>query len=329
METRQLGQSDLQITPLGLGAWAIGGEWLFGWGPQDDADSIKVIRHAIKKGLNWIDTAPAYGLGHSEEIVGRALADIPAAERPYVFAKCTLVWDDTGTVSHSLAPESLRRECDASLSRLGVERIDLYQIHWPRWPTKPSETGTLEDAWRTLAALKSEGKVRHIGVSNCNADQLASIHAIAPVTSLQPPYAILRRDIEVRELPWCRDHGVGVLVYSPMLSGLLSGRMTRERVQQLPEGDWRRRALWFQEPNLTLALDLVERLKEIGARHGVSPAEVAIAWTLRHSAVTGAIVGARRPEQVDGFINAGSVHLTDFDLTEIDSLTGARPTAVK
>ena len=196
-------------------------------------------------------------------------------------------------MSHDISPASLRRECEASLARLRVERIDLYQIHWPRWPSNPSDTGTLEDAWGTLADLKREGKVRYIGVSNCNADQLASIHRIAPVTSLQPPYAILRRDIEARELRWCEDHQVGVLAYSPMMSGLLSGRMTRERIGQLPPGDWRRKALWFQEPNLTRALEVVERLKEIASNRGVTPAEVAIAWVLKHPAVTAAIVGAQ------------------------------------
>jgi aryl-alcohol dehydrogenase-like predicted oxidoreductase len=328
MHTRQLGNSDLHVTPIGLGAWAIGGEWLFGWGPQDDAESIAVIHHAVKRGINWIDTAPAYGLGHSEEIVARALKDLPRDERPYVFTKCTLVWDDTRTVSHSLNPVSLRRECDASLQRLRTERIDLYQIHWPRWPTSPSETGTLEDAWATLADLKRAGKVRYIGVSNCNADQLASINGIAPVTSLQPPYSILRRDIETRELPWCEEHHVGVLAYSPMMSGLLSGRMTRERLAQLPAGDWRRRAAWFQEPNVTVALDLVELLKEIGTHHDASAGEVAIAWVLRHRSVTAAIVGARRPDQIDGFINAASLRLKDTELAEIDALIGERPRPV-
>jgi aryl-alcohol dehydrogenase-like predicted oxidoreductase len=322
MHTRQLGNSDLHITPIGLGAWAIGGEWLFGWGPQDDADSIAVIRHALKKGINWIDTAPAYGLGHSEEIVARAIKDLPRGERPYVFTKCTLVWDDTRTVSHSLNPVSLRRECEASLKRLQTERIDLYQIHWPKWPTSPSETGTLEEAWATLADLKRAGKVRYIGVSNCNADQLASIHRISPVTSLQPPYSMLRRDIEARELPWCETHGVGVLAYSPMMSGLLTGRMTRERIAALPDGDWRRRALWFQEPNLTRALDLVELLKEVASNHRCTPGEVAIAWVLRHPVVTGAIVGARRPDQVDGFVGAAHVILTDTELAEIDGQLG-------
>jgi aryl-alcohol dehydrogenase-like predicted oxidoreductase len=327
MHTRQLGHSDLHITPIGLGAWAIGGEWTFGWGPQDDADSIAVIKYAVKRGINWIDTAPAYGLGHSEEVVARALRDVPRRERPYVFTKCSLVWDESRTVTHDLHAASIRRECEASLRRLEVERIDLYQIHWPRWPGSPAghDSGSLEEAWRTLAELKREGKVRYIGVSNCNVDQLAALSAIAPVTSLQPPYSILRRDVETRELPWCHEHHVGVLAYSPMMSGLLTGRMSRERLSELPAGDWRRRALWFQEPNLTLALDVADLLKEIAARHQTTAAQVAIAWVLRHRAVTAAIVGARRPEQVEGFLGAAAVHLRDTDVAEIDTLTGERP----
>jgi aryl-alcohol dehydrogenase-like predicted oxidoreductase len=326
METRQLGRSDLHITPIGLGAWTIGGEWLFGWGPQDDTESIAVIKYAIGRGLNWIDTAPAYGLGHSEEIVGRALRDIPRTERPLVFTKCSLVWNEQGTVTHSLNPESLRRECDASLRRLEVDRIDLYQIHWPKWQASPAgwDPGSLEEGWETLVRLQKEGKVRYIGVSNCDAAQLERISAIAPPTSLQPPYSLLRRDIEARILPWCRAHGVGVIVYSPMQSGLLTGRMTRERIEALPPGDWRRKATWFNEPQLSIAFRVVERLEEIARRHGCSVAEVAIAWTLRHPAVTGAIVGARRPDQVDGFIRAGDVELTAQDVEEIDTaLSGA------
>jgi aryl-alcohol dehydrogenase-like predicted oxidoreductase len=320
MQTRQLGRSDLHITRIGLGAWAIGGEWLFGWGPQDDADSVAVIRYAAERGLNWIDTAPAYGLGHSEAIVARALADMPERERPYVFTKCSLVWDETRTVVHNLQPASIRREVEGSLSRLGLERIDLYQIHWPKWPSSPPDhdPGSFEAAWQTLADLQKEGKLRHIGVSNFDADQLSRIEAIAPVTSLQPPYSALRRDIEAKVLPFCLAHHIGVIVYSPMQSGLLSGKMTRERIAGLPAGDWRRRAKWFQEPILTQALNLVEALREIGRRHGCSPAEIAIAWALHHPAVTAAIVGARRPDQVDGFIGAAEVKLTTQDLAEID-----------
>jgi aryl-alcohol dehydrogenase-like predicted oxidoreductase len=324
MDTRQLGRSDLHITRIGLGAWAIGGEWLFGWGPQDDADSIAVIKHAVGRGINWVDTAAAYGLGHSEEIVGRAVAEIPPAERPYIFTKCSLVWNEAREVSHSLEPASLRRECEASLRRLRVERIDLYQIHWPRWGSSPPghDPGSLEDAWRTLADLRREGKVRHIGVSNCDADQLARIEAIAPVTSLQPPYSILRREIEASILPWCLAHDVGVIVYSPMQSGLLSGTMTRERIAALPAGDWRRRNSWFQEPKVSIALGVAETLKAIAARHRCSPAEIAIAWTLRHPAVTGAIVGARRPAQVDGFIGAADILLSAEDVIAIEQAVG-------
>ncbi len=324
MDTRQLGRSDLHITRIGLGAWAIGGEWLFGWGPQDDADSIAVIKHAVGRGINWVDTAAAYGLGHSEEIVGRAVAEIPPAERPYIFTKCSLVWNEAREVSHNLRPASLRRECEASLRRLGVERIDLYQIHWPRWGSSPPghDPGSLEDAWRTLEDLRREGKVRHIGVSNCDADQLARLEANAPVTSLQPPYSILRREIETTILPWCLAHDVGVIVYSPMQSGLLSGTMTRERIASLPSGDWRRRNTWFQEPRLSVALGVADTLKMVAARHRCSAAEIAIAWTLRHAAVTGAIVGARRPAQVDGFIGAADIRLTAEDVNAIEQAVG-------
>ena len=320
MQTRQLGQSTLDITRIGLGAWAIGGAWRFGWGPQDDADSIAAIRRAIARGVNWIDTAPAYGLGRSEAVIGEALRGVPPRERPYVFTKCSLVWHGQGDVTHSLRPESIRRECDASLNRLGIERIDLYQIHWPRWAASPPghDPGRLEEAWQTMADLRREGKVRYLGASNFDTEQLARVHAIAPVTSLQPPYSLLRRDVEHRELPWCRENEVGVIVYSPMQSGLLSGTMTRERIASLPEDDWRRKAVWFNEPHLTRALDLVDVLRDIAARHHCTVAEVAIAWTLRHPAVTGAIVGARRPEQIDGFIGAASLELTEADLGEID-----------
>jgi aryl-alcohol dehydrogenase-like predicted oxidoreductase len=330
METRQLGRSDLQITRIGLGAWAIGGEWLFGWGPQDDAESIAVIRHAVERGLNWIDTAPAYGLGHSESIVGRAVEEMPAGDRPYLFTKCSLVWDETRTVIHNLRPDSIRREVEGSLARLRVERIDLYQIHWPRWPSSPAghDPGSYEDAWRTLAELQQEGKLRWIGVSNFDAEQLARVEAIARVTSVQPPYSAIRRDIETTLLPYCLSHNIGVVVYSPMQSGLLSGKMSRERLASLPTGDWRRRAKWFQEPILTQALNLVDILRDIGEHEGRSAAEIAVAWALHHPAVTGAIVGARRPEQVDGFIGAADVRLSDADLTRIDDTASTKASAV-
>ncbi len=320
MQRRQLGQSDLQITPIGLGAWAIGGEWMFGWGPQDDRDSIATIRRAIDLGINWIDTAAAYGLGHSEAVVGRALRDVPRHERPYVFTKGTLVWDEQKTVTHNLRPESLRREAEQSLRRLDTDRIDLYQLHWPVWPSSPPghDPGSLEQGWATLAALQREGKVRHIGICNADAEQLACIHRLAPVTSLQPPYSIIRRDIEAKTLPFCQQHGIGVIVYSPMQSGLLTGKMTRGRLATLPESDWRRKGKYFQEPLFTDALRVVEQLKTVAARERRTPGEIAIAWTLRHPAVTGAIVGARHPDQISELAGAGDVELTSQEMTEIE-----------
>lgn len=320
MRTRRLGHSDLDITVVGFGAWAIGGgDWIFGWGPQEDADSVAAIRRALDLGINWIDTAAAYGLGHSEEVVARALADLPSDKRPYVFTKSSLVWNERREVSHSLRADSIRREVEGSLRRLDVEVIDLYQIHWPRWGASPAgwSPGTVEEGWQAMADLQRAGKVRYIGVSNFTVDDLECAEAIAPVTSLQPPYSLLRRDIEADVLPWCLAHGTGVIVYSPMQSGLLTGTMTRERFAALPENDWRKKGKYFQEPYFTQALQLVERLSAVGARHGRSPGEVAIAWTLRHPAVTGAIVGARRPDQLDGIVGAADLALTDADLAEI------------
>ncbi len=320
MQTRRLGNSNLDITVIGFGAWAIGGgDWMFGWGPQDDADSIAAIRRAVDLGINWIDTAAAYGLGHSEEIVARALAILPQSRRPYVFTKCSLVWDEKRELAHSLRPDSIRREVEGSLKRLQVDTIDLYQIHWPRWGSSPAgyDPGNVAEAWQTLADLKRDGKVRYIGASNFTLADLQAAERVAPITSLQPPYSALRRDIEVDVLPWCLAHNVGVIVYSPMQSGLLTGTMTRERLASLPENDWRRRAKYFQEPYLTQGLELTERLRAVGARYGRSPGEVAIAWTLKHPAVTAAIVGARRPEQLDGIIGAADIQLTDADMKEI------------
>jgi aryl-alcohol dehydrogenase-like predicted oxidoreductase len=320
VQTRRLGNSNLDITVIGFGAWAIGGgDWMFGWGPQDDADSIAAIRRAVDLGINWIDTAAAYGLGHSEEIVARALAILPQSRRPYVFTKCSLVWDETRELAHSLRPDSIRREVEGSLKRLQVDTIDLYQIHWPRWGSSPAgyDPGNVAEAWQTLADLKRDGKVRYIGASNFTLADLQAAERVAPITSLQPPYSALRRDIEVDVLPWCLAHNVGVIVYSPMQSGLLTGTMTRERLASLPENDWRRRAKYFQEPYLTQGLELTERLRAVGARYGRSPGEVAIAWTLKHPAVTAAIVGARRPEQLDGIIGAADIQLTDADMKEI------------
>jgi aryl-alcohol dehydrogenase-like predicted oxidoreductase len=317
VNTRILGNSDLAITPLGFGAWAAGGaDWRFGWGPQDDADSIAAIHRALERGVNWIDTAAAYGLGHSEEVVAKALADLPASQRPYVFTKCALIEDGAGGMTESLEPTSLRRECEASLKRLGVETIDLYQIHWPT-----DDIVDIDAGWATLADLQREGKLRWIGVSNFSVDEMDRARAIAPITSLQPPYSAIRRGIEQDVLPYCKAHGIGTIVYSPMASGLLTGTMTQERAAALPENDWRSRSADFKEPRLSRHLALVEILREIGARSGHSPAEVALAWTLANDAVTGAIVGARSAAQVDGWIGAVDVTLTPADLTAIDAAT--------
>ena len=320
MQKRTLGNSDLEITPIGFGAWAIGGgDWAFAWGPQDDDDSIRAIEHAVASGINWIDTAAVYGLGHSEEVVARAVKNIGAANRPYVFTKCSLVWNEQREVSHNLKSASIRREVEDSLRRLGGETIDLYQIHWATW-SPDGDAPDIEEGWQTLKELKDEGKVRHIGVSNFNAEQLERISSIAPVTSLQPPYSMLRRGIEAEILPYAKRHNIGVIVYSPMQSGLLTGKMTRERIAQMPADDWRRGNAEFQEPRLTKNLELADLLTEIGARHDVSAGVVAIAWTLRHEAVTAAIVGARSPEQIDGIIAAGDFRLADEEAAEIEAM---------
>jgi len=312
METRQFGKTGMRITPIGFGSWAIGGgNWEFAWGPQDDEQSVAAIRRALDFGVNWIDTAAAYGLGHSEEIVARALTGV--APRPYVFTKGSMVWDEQGWVSHSLKAASLRREVEASLRRLQTDTIDLYQLHWP--DPEPD----IEEGWGALAELKREGKLRHIGVSNFNVAQMRRAMAIAPVETLQPPYSLLRRDVEAEILPFARAHDIGVIVYSPMYSGLLTGTMTRQRIANLPEDDWRKRDAQFQEPQLARNLELVERLRAVGRRYGRSPGEVAIAWTLRNPAVTAAIVGGRSPAQVEGVIGAADLHLTADDLREIES----------
>jgi aryl-alcohol dehydrogenase-like predicted oxidoreductase len=314
MQKRQLGRSDLHITPIGSGAWATGGSgWVYAWGHQDDHQSIRAFRRAVDLGINWIDTAPMYGLGHSEKVIAKALEG--RANRPYLFTKCGMVWDSNGHVRIELSEDSIRRECEASLRRLKVDVIDLYQIHWP---LESDSLEGLEEAWTTLAELQRKGKVRWLGVSNFNVRQLEFVQRIAPVTSLQPPYSLIRRDIEQELLPFCERNGIGVIVYSPMASGLLTGAMTRERVATLPPDDWRRRSSNFQEPNLSRNLALVEQLREIGDRHGRSAAEVAIAWTLRRPAVTGAIVGARSPEQVEGFIGAMGFRLSAAEQQEIE-----------
>jgi aryl-alcohol dehydrogenase-like predicted oxidoreductase len=314
MQTKQLGNSDLYITPVGYGAWAIGGSgWQFAWGSQDDNDSIAAIHRALELGVNWIDTAAVYGLGHSEEVVARALKGWSGA-KPYIFTKCGLRWDDKGNTQKVLARDSIRHEVEASLRRLQVEVIDLYQIHWPPEPDSPE----LEEGWSTLADLKREGKVRWIGVSNFNVKQLRRAKAIAPITSLQPPYSLVNRAVEEDILPYCLREGIGVIVYSPMASGLLTGAMTRERAAKLPKDDWRSSDPEFRDPRLSRNLALVDRLREIAQRHGRSPGEVAIAWTLRNPAVTGAIVGARNARQANGVMRAGDLRLSDKEINEIE-----------
>lgn len=304
MQTKQLGNSDLHLTRMGIGAWAMGGGgWAFSWGPQDDKDSIEAIHTALDAGVNWIDTAAVYGLGHSEEVVGRALAE--RSPKPYVFTKCERVWDEQGKISASLKAASVRRECEASLRRLQVDAIDLYQIHWPQ----PEED--IEEGWSTMAKLQQEGKVRWIGVSNFNVAQIERCRKIAPVTSLQPAYSLLARGIEQDVLPYTAQHNIGVIVYSPMKSGLLSGAMTRERVANFAPDDHRRNRPEFQEPALSKNLRLAERLRQIGARYGRSPGEVAIAWTLRRPEVTAAIVGMRSAEQAKGVLGALDFYLTE------------------
>lgn len=310
MQTRQLGNSDLQITTLGIGAWAMGGaDWEFSWGPQDDAESIGAIHAALEAGMNWIDTAAVYGLGHSEEVVARALQG--RSHKPYIFTKCGLQWDARRQIIRSLKSASVRREVEASLRRLNTDVIDLYQIHWPI----PDED--IEDGWGEMAKMKAEGKLRYIGVSNFNVRQMQRAMSIAPITSLQPPYSMLKRDIEEEILPFARQHKIGVIVYSPMHSGLLTGAMTRERIARFTHDDWRRRNANFQDPKLSQNLRLVEVLREVGKPHGRTPGEVAIAWTLHNPAVTAAIVGLRKSSQVQGIIGAGEFRLTQAEMEQI------------
>ena len=319
MTLRTLGQSDLKITPLGIGAWAMGGgDWKFAWGPQDDAQSVAAIHAALDRGLNWIDTAAVYGLGHSESVVARALQGL--AKRPYVFTKCSLVWDDSGIITHNLQAASIRKEAEASLKRLQLDTIDLYQIHWAAHGGKPEgeAPGSVEEALAEMLKLQTEGKIRHIGVSNFNAAQMQRALGAAPIVSLQPPYSLLATDVEASILPFALEHHVGVIVYSPMSSGLLSGAMTRERIAAFPADDWRRRNPKFQEPLLSRNLQLVETLRAIGRRHNATPGEIAIAWTLHNPAVTGAIVGVRSAEQVSGISGAAEITLNAEDLQEIE-----------
>jgi len=308
MKTKQLGNSDLLITPVGFGSWAIGGAgWQFAWGKQNDADSVAAIHRALELGINWIDTAAVYGLGHSEEIVARALATW-SGPRPYVFTKCGLRWDERGQTHLVLDPVSIRQECEDSLRRLKVDAIDLYQV----WPVQ--DINEVEEAWSTMAQLQREGKVRWIGVSNFDVAQMERAQAIAPISSLQPRYSLIHREVEDEILSFCLREGIGVIVYSPMASGLLTGAMTQERIASLPEDDWRKRNEDFNEPKLSSHLALVERLREIGRPHGATPGAAAVAWTLRNPAVTGAIVGARKPEQVNDMQKAADFRLTPDEL---------------
>jgi len=318
MQTKQLGNSELHITPIGFGAWAIGGgDWTFGWGAQDDEESIAAINRALDLGVNWIDTAAIYGLGHSEEVVAKALKG--RSDRPYIFTKCSMIWDEKGKIGNSLKADSIQREVEASLRRLDIETIDLYQIHWP------NPDPEIEEGWTTLAKLKDEGKVRYIGVSNFNVEQLQRAQNIAPVTSLQPPYSLVKPNVENEILPFCKENNIGVIVYSPMQSGLLTGKMTPERVANFPDDDWRKNNSEFQEPRLSRNLKLVEVLKNIGEKHGRSPGEVAIAWTLNNPAVTAAIVGGRNPQQVEGIIGAGDFRLNQQELDEIETFIRENP----
>lgn len=321
LPTRQLGTSDLRLSTVGFGAWAVGGGgWAFGWGPQDDADSIASIRHALELGVNWIDTAAVYGLGHSEEVVRRALTEIPAAERPYIFTKCGMVWDERAPAAaprQVLTPDSIRAECEASLRRLGVERIDLYQFHWP------DQSGTpVEQSWQAMAQLVDQGKVRAIGVSNFDIDLLERCEAVRHVESLQPPLSLIRRQAAESEIPWCEAHGTGVIAYSPLQSGLLTERFSEARAASLAGDDWRRRSPEFRPPRLSRNLALRDALRPIARRHDANVSAVAIAWTLAWPGVTGAIVGARTPDQVDGWIGAATLELTLEDLDEIARAVG-------
>lgn len=317
IEKRLLGNTDMHITPVGFGAWALGGgDWVYSWGPQDDQESTAAIHHALDLGINWIDTAAGYGLGHSEEVVGNTLAGM--ADCPYVFTKCSLTWNERGEFIDSLKRDSIRRECENSLRRLKHDYIDLYQIHWPR----PDED--LEEGWATLAELQREGKVRWIGVSNFSVAQMRRAEKIAPINTLQPPYSLIRPEVEQEILPYCQEHNIGVIVYSPMYSGLLTGKMTAERIKNMPPDDWRQHNPEFQSPRLERNLRLVSALVEIGEQHDVEPGVVAISWTLRHPAVTGAIVGLRRPSQVDGIFPSAEFRLSPQEIEQLNEFANEK-----
>lgn len=325
MHQRQLGSSELFISTVGFGAWAAGGgDWSFGWGPQDDADSVAAMQRALERGVNWIDTAAVYGLGHSEQVVGRLLRERTAGDRPYIFTKCGLVWSDKDRMAapvQTLKPASIRRECEASLKRLGIERIDLYQFHWP------DQTGVaIDDSWAEMGKLIEAGKVRLAGVSNFDVALLERCERLRHVASLQPPFSLIRRGAAADVIPWCASHHTGVIVYSPMQAGILTDSFGPERVAKLAEGDWRRRNAEFRSPALERNLALRDALRPIAARHGETVSAVAIAWTLAWPGVTGAIVGARNPAQVDGWVGAGGLTLSAHDLKEVAealSRTGA------
>ncbi len=322
MQQQRLGNSDLMISSIGMGTWAIAGpDWQFGWGAQDDTESLATLEYAVERGVNWIDTAAVYGLGHAEEVVGQLLHRVPASRRPLVFTKGSLVWDRCSRqISHSLAPDSLAREIDDSLRRLQVDTIDLYQIHWPTFPPGGPDEG-IEAALSVLAKARKLGKIRAIGVSNFDVAQLKRAQAVTEIAALQPPYSALMREVEANTLPFCEQAGIGIIAYSTLQSGLLTGTMTRERIASLPNNDWRKtRSPDFQEPRLTNNLALVEAFRLIGQRHGLTPAAVAITWVLRQPAVTGAIVGARRPAQIDGLLGAAEFRLSADELAEIEPL---------
>ena len=310
--TRQLGNSDMHLTAIGFGAWAIGGgDWQFAWGHQEDDDSVAAIQRALELGINWIDTAAIYGLGHSEEVVARALQGVAA--KPYVFTKCSMRWNDKREIYRSLTAASVQEEVENSLSRLKLDAIDLYQVHWPQ------PDAEIEEGWEALAKLQQQGKIRWLGVSNFNVEQMKRAQKIAPITSLQPPYSLLNRKIEDEILPFCQQNNIGVINYSPMSSGLLTGKMTAERIQNMPQDDWRRKSPNFLEPKLSKNLELVELLRTIAASHDVEPGVVAIAWTLRNPTVTAAIVGARNARQVEGTLPAMDFRLSAEEVNRIDA----------
>jgi aryl-alcohol dehydrogenase-like predicted oxidoreductase len=311
LTTTKLGNTDLEITRVGFGAWAIGGNgYEFGWGAQDDDESVATIHHALELGINWIDTAAVYGLGRSEGVVGRALEGVD--KRPYIFTKASLLNGGNGKVVHSLKRDSILYEVETSLERLRIDAIDLYQIHWP------NPDADIEEGWAALAELKEQGLVRHIGVSNFDVDQLRRIQKIAAVESLQPPYSLVAREVEEEILPFAEHEGIGVIAYSPMGSGLLTGKMTHDRIERLPDDDWRKHSDHFREPQLSRNLALVDRLRTVAERHGTTPGAIAVAWTLLNPAVDGAIVGFRRPDQVDPLVEAGSIELSAEDVALIE-----------